>query len=125
MDIFVQPSRREVMVQTTLEAMAAGRPVISTATVGADEAIEHGVSGLLVPVEEPEAMAESILDLAGDPERRAALAAAARMRVAEHFTMERMVDRCEAIFHRVVGGRAASELAASPPNGGRAQLRGL
>ena len=98
MDIVVQSSRREVMAQTTLEAMAVGRPVVSTTTVGADEAIEDGVSGLLVPVGDAPALAARIAELAADPSRREALGAAARRRIADHFGQDRMLDRCEAIF---------------------------
>jgi glycosyltransferase involved in cell wall biosynthesis len=101
MDIVVQSSRREAMAQTTLEAMAVGRAVISTTTVGADEAIEDGVSGLLVAVGDATALAARLVELAGDPARRAALGQAARARIAEHFTRERMLDRCEAIFSSI------------------------
>src|SRR5262249_30311989 len=59
LDIVVLSSRREAMAQATLEGMAVGRPVISTTTIGADEAIEDGVSGLLVPVGDPQALAEA------------------------------------------------------------------
>jgi len=101
MDIVVQSSRREAMAQTTLEAMAVGRPVVSTATVGADEAIEDGASGLLVPVGDAAALARGIVALARDPVRRAALGDAARARIAEHFTSARMLDRCEAILQAI------------------------
>jgi glycosyltransferase involved in cell wall biosynthesis len=103
MDIVVQPSRREVMVQTTLEAMAAGRPVVSTNTAGADEAIEEGRSGLLVPVGDVSRLAERVAELAHDPERRALLGDGARRRIAEHFTLERMLDRCEGLFAGIAG----------------------
>jgi glycosyltransferase involved in cell wall biosynthesis len=102
MDIVVQSSVREAMAQTTLEAMAVGRPVVSTATVGADEAIEEGVSGLLVPVGDPAALAARILALARDPVRRAALGGAAHARIAEHFTSARMLDRCEGILAAIL-----------------------
>ena len=101
MDVVVQSSRREAMAQTTLEAMAVGRPVVSTTTVGADEAIEDGISGLLVPVGDAAALADGILALARDPARRAALGAAARARIAAHFTSARMLDRCEAILQAI------------------------
>jgi len=107
MDIVVQSSRREVMAQTTLEAMAVARPVVSTTTVGADEAIEEGRSGLLVPVGDEAAMADRILWLAADPARRLALGQAARRRIAEHFTSDRMLDRCEAIFRAICAGPEA------------------
>src|SRR4029077_5406937 len=81
MDVVVQSSRREAMAQTTLEAMAVARSVVSTTTVGADEAIEDGVSGLLVPVGDAAALAERIILLAAAPGRRAALGGAARRRI--------------------------------------------
>src|SRR5206468_11685136 len=106
--VYVPSSRREAMSQTTLEAMAVGRPVVSTTTVGADEAIEDGVSGLLVPVGDVTALADRIHALATDPPRRAALGAAARCRVAEHFTRERMLDRCDAILAAIRGATDAA-----------------
>jgi glycosyltransferase involved in cell wall biosynthesis len=105
MDVVVQSSRKEVMAQTTLEAMAAGKPVVSTRTIGADEAIEDGVSGLLVDVGDAAAIAERVVVLAGDPGRRAALGRAAHARIAAEFTTAHTVDRCEAIFRRIASGR--------------------
>ena len=102
MDVVVQSSRREAMAQTTLEAMAAGRAVVSTATVGADEAIENGVSGVLVPVGDPPALAGALVALARDPARRQALGAAARARIAAHFTARHALDRAEGIFRALV-----------------------
>ncbi len=102
MDLMVQSSRREVMVQTTLEAMAAGRAVISTRTMGADEAIEDGISGVLVPVADPPALAEEIVRLGEDPARRAALGQAARARIAAEFTAAAALDRAESIFRAIV-----------------------
>jgi glycosyltransferase involved in cell wall biosynthesis len=107
-DLFVQPSRQEVMVQTTLEAMAAGRAVVSTRTIGADEAIEDGVSGALVGVGDASGMAASIAALAGDPARRGRLGRAARGRIEAQFTLEHMLDRAEAILGRVAAGRPAA-----------------
>jgi glycosyltransferase involved in cell wall biosynthesis len=106
-DVFVQPSRQEVMVQTTLEAMAAGRAIVSTRTVGADEAIEDGVSGLLVDVGDAPGMASAMTLLADEPSRRAALGRAARARIEGTFTLEHMLDRAEAILGRVATGSPA------------------
>jgi glycosyltransferase involved in cell wall biosynthesis len=94
--------------------MAAGRPVGSPTTVGADEAIEDGASGVLVPVGDVAALASEIVALAADPTRRAALGRAARERIAAHFTDDRMLDRCEAILHDVCAGPAARALRSAP-----------
>jgi len=101
MDIAVQSSRREVMAQATLEAMAAGLPIVSTRTMGADEAIEDGRSGILVPVRDPRALADAVVALAADPARRAAMGRAARERILAHFTAAQALDRCDAILRRV------------------------
>jgi glycosyltransferase involved in cell wall biosynthesis len=106
-DIAVLPSRFEVMSQTTLESMAAGRAIVSTRTMGADEAIEDGVSGVLVPVDDPAALADAIASRGIRGERRAALGAAARRRVEAHFTLPRMLDGCERIFAAVAADRPA------------------
>ena len=106
-DLFVQPSRQEAMVQTTLEAMAAGLPVVSTRTVGADEAIVDGTSGLLVPVGDASAMAEAIVALAADRGRRAVIGRAGRARIEGTFTMTHMLDRAERLFERIAAGAPA------------------
>ncbi len=102
MDIVVQSSRQEVMAQTTLEAMAVGCPVISTRTMGAAEAIEDQVSGVLIPVEDADAIAAEMVALAADPARRARLGAAARARILAAFTTQHTLDRCEALFHSLL-----------------------
>ena len=103
-DLFVQPSRHEVMVQTTLEAMAAGLPVVSTRTVGADEAIVDGESGVLVPVGDASAMADAVAALGNDPGRRAMLGRAARARIEARFTLTHMLDRAERLLGRIAAG---------------------
>jgi glycosyltransferase involved in cell wall biosynthesis len=109
LDVVVLPSRREVMSQATLESMAAGRAVLSTSTVGADEAIEDGTSGVLVPVGDRTAIADGLVSLARDPARRAALGAAARRRIGEHFTVEHTLDRCERIFRSIARGEPGDQ----------------
>ncbi|CAM3357681.1 glycosyltransferase family 4 protein [Tsukamurella hominis] len=73
-----------------LEAMASGRPVVVTNNPGVEDYVEHGVTGLLVPPEDPEAMAAAIGELLADDEARIAMGRAAASRARERFTTEVM-----------------------------------
>lgn len=81
----VLPSYREGLGMSVLEAAACGRPAVATDVPGCREAVEHGVTGLLVPPHDPAALAEAIAALAGDPARCRAMGAAARARVERRF----------------------------------------
>lgn len=74
-DMLVCPSRREPLGNTVIEAMAARKPVIATETAGPRELIMPGETGLLVPVEDADALARAMQSLAGNAALRAALAA--------------------------------------------------
>ena len=93
MDCFVLPSRYEGCSNALLEAMAAGRPVIATRVGGTPELVDDGVSGLLVPSEDAEALARAIVDLCCDTEKAKQMAARAKERVQQRFALSRMV--CE------------------------------
>ena len=81
--VFVLPSRFEGMPNALLEAMAAGLAVIVTdASPGPLEVVEPGVSGLVVPSDDPDALAAAMASLASDPERCRRMGAAARARIA-------------------------------------------
>ena len=77
-DIFVCPSRHEPLGNVVLEAWSAARPVVAAAAQGPIELIRAGETGLLVPKEDPAALAAAIAGLLADPARAARLAAAGR-----------------------------------------------
>jgi len=81
-----------------LEAMSAALPVVATRHSGIPEAVEEGVTGLLVGEHDVAGMATSIAALLQDPLRAAAMGMAGRQRVVENFTQERMHDRLRAIM---------------------------
>ena len=82
--IFVLPSRFEGMPNAMLEAMGCGLPVIvSDASPGPLEYANHGVTGTVVPVEDVDALATAIREMAGNGEMRARMGAAARGKVGE------------------------------------------
>jgi L-malate glycosyltransferase len=86
--IFVLPSRQEAFPLSTLEAMAVGVPVIATRVGGIPEQIAHLEHGILVPPENPQALAESIIQLHDNEVARSRLAAAGRERVRTEFSID-------------------------------------
>jgi glycosyltransferase involved in cell wall biosynthesis/protein-tyrosine-phosphatase len=89
MDVFALPSLSEGIPMALLEAMALQVPVVATAVGGVPEVVQHGVSGLLVAPEDPEALAAACLTLTRDPDRARWLIARSRQVVRESFAVER------------------------------------
>jgi glycosyltransferase involved in cell wall biosynthesis len=101
-DVFVSPARSESFGLSIVEAMAAGVPVIATASGGACEIIDPGVTGLLVPIAGVTPMADAISSLLDDPARRESLAENARRVARERFSLPRMVDAVEVLYQRAL-----------------------
>ena len=78
--------------------MAAGTAVVATQTEGAREIVEDQATGLLVPIGNVEQMAEAMLRLLGDEQRRKAMGEKAITHVRERFSLKRMVDDIEKIY---------------------------
>ena len=91
MDVFCLPSWREGMPRTIIEAMMMARPVIATNIRGSREEVVHEVTGLLVPVRSPEALAMAIQRLAKDPAWGVELGLAGRERALALYNEERIV----------------------------------
>ena len=102
--IFLHPSElgpdgnQEGVPNAMLEAMAGGMPVVATLHGGIPEAVEHGVSGLLTPERDAPALAQSLLTLARDPARYAAMSEAAAARVSAGFSLIAQARALEAIY---------------------------
>jgi glycosyltransferase involved in cell wall biosynthesis len=77
-----------------VEAMARGCPVIASDAASLPEIVEPGVSGLLVPPNQPDAIGEAIAALAADPDLWRRLSLGARARVESRFTWRHVVERC-------------------------------
>jgi glycosyltransferase involved in cell wall biosynthesis len=101
-DIFVLPSRLEGLGVAALEAMAAARPVVASAVGGLGEAVEHERTGLLVPPEDPEALAAALARLLEDPALCKRLGDAGPARVREGYSAERMVEAYDALYAEVL-----------------------
>ena len=107
-DIFVLPSRREAMSLAVLEAMRASLPVISTDVGAMSEAVIDGVTGFLVPPDDPGALAKRILELARNAPMRSAMGQAGRQRYEREFIPAVYEENVREILERVTAGRTAS-----------------
>jgi glycosyltransferase involved in cell wall biosynthesis len=106
LDVFVLPSYWEALPIGMLEAMCMGVPIIASAVNGTPEAVEDGVSGLLVPSRDPQALAAAIRRLSADDETRHSMGPAGKHRIAEMFGSERMLDEIETLYSYVAATAA-------------------
>src|SRR5690606_13974896 len=90
--VVVLPSRSENFPLVVLEALAAGAPLVATRVGGIPEAVRDGREALLVPPDDPAALAGALARVLADPALRARLAAAALAR-SDAFSEARIVDR--------------------------------
>jgi glycosyltransferase involved in cell wall biosynthesis len=97
-DVFCLLSIEEGLPLVLLQAMAMGLPVIATPNTGAEDLIQDGVDGFIVPPRDPEAVARRLQQLADAPELRCQMGARARVRVAEEFSWSDYGKRAGAIY---------------------------
>ena len=100
-DVFVMCSEWEGLGLVFLEAMAAGLPVAATGVSAVPEVVVDGVTGLLAPFGDTEALGDVFLSLARDPELRKAQGDAGHQRVLDDFNLDRMVEATLAVYEEV------------------------
>lgn len=106
-DLLVAPSLFEAFPIGLLDAMAAGVPIVASRVGGIPEIVEHGRTGLLVRAGDGEALAGPIAQLLADPGLRRRMGDAGRRRCEQHFGLEVMVERTEAVYHRALRGSSS------------------
>jgi len=116
-DVFVLPSLSEGLPNAALEALAAGVPTVATAVGGTPEVVRHEQTGLLVPSQDPGALAEAVVRLLRDRELAGRLAREGRRLVEREFTFGRQARALEALYRTCVqmnpaGARRAFRLGA-------------
>jgi len=104
-DIFVLPSRSEGFGRVNLEAMAMGKPVISTKVGGIPEVVIDGITGILVPPENARDLGHAIMRLLNDAQLKKSLGREGRRRVERHFTLQAHVQRIEEIYGEILRWR--------------------
>ena len=102
-DVFVFPSlHKEGLPVAVVEAAAAGLPVVAARTGPLEEAVEDGVTGVLVPPRDPNALAAALAELLDHPERRRSLGRAGRRRAEERFSLAASARALEALYREVL-----------------------
>src|SRR5215475_12994112 len=116
-DLFVMSSVTEGLGTSLLDAMACSRPIVATRAGGIPEVVDDGVTGLLVPARDHQAMADAIVALLEDRPRRTAMGNAGLARVNARFTVEKMIAGTAAVYARVAGTPHAEDTARHPARG--------
>lgn len=97
-DVAVLSSRNEGTPLWLIEAMAAGRPVVSTAVGGVPDLVEDGETGLLVPASDVPRLAEAMQRMVAEPELRASMGARARAFAASRFGAQRLISDIDGLY---------------------------
>jgi glycosyltransferase involved in cell wall biosynthesis len=101
-DIFVSSSRHEPLGNMVLEAFSAQTPVLAAKAEGPVEIIRHGEDGILVPINDPEALADVAKTMLDDTRLRVKLALSARQRFVEEFSEKTVVAAWMAFLEKIV-----------------------
>ena len=104
LDVFVSAARSEPFGLAIVEAMAAGLPVVTTASEGSLEIIEDGLNGKLISSWDHHSLAAAISNLLNDPLERSRLGHNAKATARERFSLTRMARETERVYREVLGG---------------------
>jgi glycosyltransferase involved in cell wall biosynthesis len=102
-DIFLLPSLSEASPNVVLEAMATGLPVVATRVGGIPGLVDDLRTGILVPPDDPEGLAQAIVKLLRTPTLAAGMGAQGRARALAEFGTARMLERLDAFYCRALG----------------------
>jgi len=101
-DVYCLPSLWEGLPIGMLEAMAMGRAVVVTAIDGAKEVIKNMENGILVPVQDPEKLAEALILLIDNPELRKKIGENAAATILSDFNVSKMTRKVESIYDKMI-----------------------
>jgi len=104
-DLAVLPSRAEGLPNAVLEYMAAGLPTIASRVGGTAELVQDGVTGLLVPAEDANALAGALLQFLRNPERARQIATNGQRFAVENFSFERLIREIDELYAELLERR--------------------
>jgi glycosyltransferase involved in cell wall biosynthesis len=96
------PDDRDGIPNVLVEAMAAGTPVVASAVSGIPELVEHEANGMLVPPEDPHALADALMRLHAEPDLRSAVVAGGRATVAARFDGSALAAELASLFREAL-----------------------
>jgi glycosyltransferase involved in cell wall biosynthesis len=102
MDVLALPTYREGFPNVPLEAQAAGVPVVTTRVTGAVDSVLDGVTGKLVPAQDAEALAQALIELLGNPEKRKQMGKLAASWVEDRFRRELVWEELVKDYRRIL-----------------------
>ncbi|MBI3012002.1 MAG: glycosyltransferase [Elusimicrobia bacterium] len=102
LDVFVLTSRWEGMPNVVLEAMALNKPVVSTNVGGAEDLIEDGKEGILIPSEDPDACSSAALKLYQDPVLKTKLSQNGSQKIRQRFGMDSMIRSYRSLYESLL-----------------------
>lgn len=105
LDAYVLSSRSEGLGTAILEALAVGLPVVATDVGGIPDSVRHERTGLLVPPDQPDALAAAMLRLMQDADLRRRLGEGAAAMVREEFAVENLLRQTIDFYHRVIDSK--------------------
>ncbi len=108
LDVMVSASRQEGLPIAILEGMASHLPMVATAVGEVPMVVLDGRTGVLVPAENPELLAEAIIELLGDPTKRARLGSAAKQLIEDEFSAARMTADYLRVYEDAIAAVANS-----------------
>lgn len=100
--IYCLPSKNEGMPMSVLEAMAHGLPVIATPVGGVPRLISNNTDGFIVPVDDVNRLSQILVDLAGNPARRATVGATARKKIVESFNLDDNIKALGMLYRKLM-----------------------
>jgi len=92
-DVMVFPSYREGLPKSLIEAAAVGLPIITTDAVGCRECVNDGINGFLVPVGNPNRLAEKMFELIENPILRQQMSIASRIKAEKEFSLKMVIEK--------------------------------
>jgi glycosyltransferase involved in cell wall biosynthesis len=108
LDLIVLSSRNEGTPVSIIEGSAAGKPVVATKVGGIPDLIEDGWNGLLVPPQDPDALADSMLKILDNPDLAQTFASRSKERVREKYDIARLRTELQMLYIRLLGAKGIS-----------------